>query len=114
MRPTYISCLQELYRLQSLLDIWHLVFQARGSPLHVCLHELVLPDRNEHIFLLFSASDARYHLLETLQRRFDICSGGDVVFDFVDEWGIWDASWICSSSIFPVLRISSADTRMVT
>jgi len=32
---TYRPRLQELDRLQRLLDVWYLVFQARGFPLHV-------------------------------------------------------------------------------
>lgn len=42
----------------------------------------------------------RNHLLEALESLLNICSRSDIVLDLIDEWRIWNASWVCRGNIF--------------
>lgn len=39
--------------------------------------------------------DLRDHFLEALQCLLDIGAGGHIVLYSFDEWGVWDAAFIC-------------------
>lgn len=94
---THRSRLQEPDRVQRLLDIRHLVLQARDPPLQIRLHELVLAVRGKspclsitirliaQPFTWFRPGNSRDHLLKAAQRGLDVRPRRDVVLDLVDE-----------------------------
>lgn len=52
-----------------------------------------------------SGQDIRDHLLEALEGAFHICASGNIIFDFVDKWRIWNAARV-GRGIFAVTQIS--------
>lgn len=55
--------------------------------------------------------NSRDHFLEALQRLLDIGTGGHIVFYSFDEWGVWDAAFVCGGVLAVWHVISMARLR---
>jgi len=99
MPASYSSAFEKTNCIQCLPYVWDLLFQTQCSPFGIRLHELVFPidpwiSRLPHPYRSEGTRNERDHLLETLKTSFDFCSRLNIILDLVNEWGIWDASWI--------------------